>query len=244
MGAGDHRADKALDRFGLGYRECRIDDHGKAIGLAAIVGIFEHREVACRYAAVAQVDRGQIREGGDRVDLAGREDRLAHRRTDPVQFHARKLDPVLSRQCRPHPDREIAIGDANRLSLEVGERMDAPAFTGDERVGRFVEQHEDSLDRRRIGLVAKTNQLIDIDQREIAGIGGHARDRVRRSVGDIGTDGEPLRAEQAMVQRHHKRGRACFERTVEGELDRDRLLGFLGRRSNAGQNHQARERGQ
>jgi len=71
-----------------------------------------------------------------------------------------------------------------------------------------------------------------------------ARDPVRRSTGDIGTDGEPLRAEQAMVQRHHKRGRACFERTVEGELDRDRLLGFLGRRSNAGQNHQARERGQ
>ena len=126
--------------------------------------------------------------------------------------------------------------------------MDAPALASDERVGRFVEQHEHRLDRRRIGLVAKTDQLIDIDQREIAGIGGHARDRVRRSVGDIGTDGEPLRAEKAMVQRHHKRRYTCFERTVERKLDCDRLLGVIGRRAfyrtETYHTDQARERGQ
>src|SRR5260370_4946118 len=36
-------------------------------------------------------------------------------------------------------------------------------------------------------------------------------------------DREPFRAEQAAGRRHHERGRASVDRTIERELDRDRL---------------------
>jgi hypothetical protein len=51
-----------------------------------------------------------------------------------------------------------------------------------------------------------------------------------------------------MTLRHHKRSHAGFERTVEGELDRERLLGIIRRlavsSARTRQNHQAQERGQ
>ena len=80
-------------------------------------------------------------------------------------------------------------------------------------------------------LVAKAHQRVDVDQREIAGAGGDARDGIRRSAGDIGRDRQGFRAEQAAGRRHHERRRRGIDRPVERKLDRERGPGFVGGKS-------------
>ena len=96
-------------------------------------------------------------------------------------------------------ERQVALGDADRLALEVGKRADAAALARDDGIGRLVEQHEHRLDRRRVGLVAEADQFVDVDERELARAGGDARDRLGRAVGEIGPHREPFGGEQAAV---------------------------------------------
>jgi hypothetical protein len=101
---------------------------------------------------------------------------------------------------------------------------------------------------RRVRPVAEADQLVDVDQREIAGMSGDARNRVRRSAGDIGRDREALRAKQTAARRQHKGGCARIDRTIEGKLDCDRLPNFARRpalcRAEARKSQQACQRSQ
>jgi len=92
----------------------------------------------------------------------------------------------LTRQRRPEPDREVAFRDAEGLAFDIGERADAAVLAGDDGVGRLVEQHEYRFHRRRTRMIAKADQYVDIDQRQIAGARDDPRNRVRRSAGDVG----------------------------------------------------------
>ena len=107
--------------------------------------------------------------------------------------------------------------------------MNAAAFARDNGVGRLVEHHEDGLDRRRVGLVAEADQLVDVDEREITGAGCDARDCVGRSLREIVRNRQALGREQAAARRDHEGRHARLERTVEGELDRNGWLCGLRR---------------
>ena len=122
--------------------------------------------------------------------------------------------------------------------------LDAAALAGDDGVGRLVEQHEHRLDLRAalLVLVAKAHQRVDVDQRKIAGACRDARDRIRRSAGDIGRDRQAFRAEQAAGCGHHERRGCGIDRTVERKLDRERGPGFVRGQDIA--RHQARNRAQ
>jgi hypothetical protein len=150
----------AFTRLGLGVRQCRIDDDGEPVGLAAIVGEFQHRQIVGRHAPVLKIDRGQIGKSGDGVDLAGRQHRLAHRGADAALSDVLDLDVVLLGHRRPQPDRQIAFGNAQGLALDIRQCLNAAALAGDDGVGRFVEQHEDRLDpgAALLVLVAKAHQ--------------------------------------------------------------------------------------
>ena len=120
-------------------------------------------------------------------------------------------------------DRKVAFGDTERFAFDVGERVDASALAGNDGIGRFVEQHEHRLDRGRTRFVAKADQRVDVGQREIAGAGADARNRVLGSAGNVGRDRETLGAKQAAGRGHHERSRGGIDRTIEGKLDGDRL---------------------
>jgi hypothetical protein len=85
------------------------------------------------------------------------------------------------------------------LAFDVGQRVDAAALAGDDGIGRLVEQHEHRLDLRTalLVLVAKPHQRVDVDEGKIAGARRDARNRVRRSAGDVGRDRQRFGAEQA-----------------------------------------------
>ena len=187
---------KPFTASGFGGGECRVDDQREAVSLAAVIGIAQHGKVIGGNAAVPQIDAGKIGKPGHGVDLARRQHRFAHGGADPALLDAGGLDSVLPRQRRPQPDRQVAFGDAERLAVDVGQRLNAAAPAGNDGVGRLVEQHEHRLDRRRAGLVAKADQFVDVDQREVAGPGGDAGDAIQRSAGDIGIDRQSLRTEQ------------------------------------------------
>ena len=150
------------------------------------------------------------------------------------------LDAVLFCHRRPQPDRQVAFGDAESLALDVGQRADAAALAGDDGIGRLVEQHEHRLDLRAalLVLVAKSHQRVDVDQGEIAGACRDARNRVRRSAGDVGRDRKRFRAEQAAGGGHHERRCRGIDRTVERELDLERGPGLVRGQDIA--RHQAR----
>ena len=132
------------------------------------------------------------------------------------------LDAVLLGHRRPQPDRQVAFGDAESLALDIGQRADAAALAGDDGIGRLVEQHEHRLDLRAalLVLVAKPHQRVDVDQRKIAGARRDARNRIRRSAGDVGRDRQRFRAEQAAGGGHHERRGCGIDRTIERKLDR------------------------
>jgi len=197
MRPGNHCPHEASYRLGLGSCERRIDDHREAVDLAAIIGVSKHCEIVGRHAAITQVDRRQIRKPGHGIDLTSRKHRLAHGGTDFFLLHVCNLDSVLPRQRRPQPDRKVAVGDAERLPSTSEERVDGPAFTGNDGIGRLIEQHKHRLDGWCARRVAPADQFVDVDQREIAGIGGDARNRFRRSIGDIGRDRQTFRVEQS-----------------------------------------------
>ena len=130
------------------------------------------------------------------------------------------------------------------LALDVSQRADAAALAGDDGIGRLVEQHEHRLDLRAalLVLVAKPHQRVDVDQRKIAGARRDARNRIRRSAGDVGRDRQRFRAEQAAGCGHHERGGCGIDRTVERKLDRERGPGLVRGQDIA--RHQARNRAQ
>ena len=154
------------------------------------------------------------------------------------------LDAVLFGHRRPQPDRQVAFGDAEILAFDVGQRADAAALAGDDGIGRLVEQHEHRLDpgAALLVLVAKPHQRVDVDQREIAGACRDARNRIRRSAGDVGRDRQRFGAEQAAGGGHHERRGCGIDRTVERKLDLERGPGVIRGQDIA--RHQARNRTQ
>ncbi|MEY9632854.1 hypothetical protein ABIF66_001083 [Bradyrhizobium japonicum] len=149
-------------------------------------------------------------------------------------FHLRRVDAVLLRQRRPQPHRQITVGDADGLAVEVGQQVNAAAPARDDRVRRAIEQHEHGFDRRGIVLVAKADQLVDVDERELAVALGDARKRVHRSGCALEGHVETLGAEIAVLRREEERRHARIDGTIECEVDR------CGRRSSFGRADVAR----
>src|SRR5690606_40961671 len=54
--------------------------------------------------------------------------------SDLRQLHAVGLEMVVPRDRRPEPDREVALGDTDRLALDIAEPVDAPALARDQRI--------------------------------------------------------------------------------------------------------------
>src|SRR6185437_10252620 len=69
---GNQGAHKALYGVRLFGGEVGIDDQGKAVSVASVVGETKHREVVSGHAAVAQVHGGQVRQAGDGIELTSR----------------------------------------------------------------------------------------------------------------------------------------------------------------------------
>ncbi|MHC2670991.1 hypothetical protein ACVI1J_003154 [Bradyrhizobium diazoefficiens] len=116
------------------------------------------------------------------------------------------------------------------MAVEIGQQVDAAAPARDDRVGRAVEQHEHRLERRRLVLVAKADQLVDVDERELAVALDDARERLRGPGRGVEGDVEALGAEFAVLRGKEERRHARIDRAVEGEVDRDGGHGGLGRR--------------
>jgi len=70
----------------------------------------------------------------------------------------------------------------------------------------IVEQHEYRFNERRVRSVAKANQRVDVDQREIAGARGDACNRVLRSAGNVGRDRETSEPNKPLADAIRKGG--------------------------------------
>ena len=131
---------------------------------------------------------------------------------------------------------EVALGDAERLALQIGHAVDAAAAPRDDRVAVVVVQDEHRLQRCG-AVVAVADQVVEVDQRDVAVALGEAREGLARGGDRVGRDFEVLGTIEPAARGERERDGGAVDPTVERETDDRR--GMRGRREGAEMRKQA-----
>src|SRR5687767_2227385 len=119
LDAADRGAHEPLHRLRREAHEVRVGDEHVAVQVDAVVAHVQHHDLVVLHAVRLEVHVGREPEPGDRVDLALRQHRLAHREADVLDLHLRGVDLVRLHEDRPLRVRAVGRGRAQYFALEV-----------------------------------------------------------------------------------------------------------------------------
>ena len=211
-------AQETLNGIGMLGGEFCIDQDGAAIERDPVVRHQQDNDIVDRNTFVLEINIGRERVAGDRIDLARRQHRFAHGKTDVFDCDLRDVDVVGLREYRPFRKGAAGRGRAKRFAFQVFRLAMPRLLRPITAIGRPIVEHEHGFDwRGRIG-VAEFDQRVDVAEAHVIFARCDALDGLQRAERGVDRDVEVFRDVVTFVERHQERRRWSFEFEIKREV--------------------------